>query len=354
LFLLHYFIEYGLFLAKVTTLVVAIIILMSTVVALATRSRRQDDQGHLEIRHLNQEYDDLRADVAERLLPESSRKKAHKQRQKEDKRKQKAEKKAGHSLLNGKPRERVFVIDFNGDINASSVENMRREISALLNVSNKEDEVLVRLESPGGVVHGYGLAASQLERIRKRGLRLTVCVDKVAASGGYMMACIGDRILAAPFAILGSIGVVAQIPNFHRLLKKHDVDVELMTAGEYKRTLTMFGENTDHGREKFQEELEDAHSLFKSFVREHRRSLDLAKVATGEHWFGVHAKELGLVDDILTSDEYLEQRSQEADLYQFSWHTKKRLSERLGLAAEGAAVRLVGRLWQRGERNPLL
>ena len=105
--------------------------------------------------------------------------------------------------------------------------------------------------------------------------------DKVAASGGYMMACIGDRILSAPFAVLGSIGVVAQIPNLHRLLKKHDVDYEVLTAGEYKRTLTVFGENTDKGRQKFQEDLELTHVLFKDFVSRYRPQLDIDQVLGG-------------------------------------------------------------------------
>lgn len=350
--MLQYLVEYGLFLAKVVTLVVAFIVVLGSLVSLLGRQRQQHkDEGQLVIQHLNENFDELRQDVEEQLLPASERKKARKERHKAEKAKRKEEKKA--SPLEKKPRERVFVLDFNGDINASAVENLRREISALLDISDKQDEVVLRLESPGGVVHGYGLAASQLDRIRKQGLRLTICVDMVAASGGYMMACIGDRILAAPFAILGSIGVVAQIPNFHRLLKKHDVDVELMTAGEYKRTLTMFGENTDHGRAKFQEELEDAHDLFKNFVREHRRGLDLAKVATGEHWFGVRAKELGLADEIITSDEYLKQRSRDADLYQFNWEVKPRLAERLGLAAEGVLVRLTDRFLQR-DRTHLL
>lgn len=349
---MHYLIEYGVFLAKVVTLVVAFIVVLSSIISLLGRQRQQHrEDGQLVIQHLNEHFDDLRQDVEEQLLPLSERKKARKERHKAEKAKHKQEKKLAQ--LEKKPRERVFVLDFNGDINASAVENLRREISALLDVSDKQDEVVLRLESPGGVVHGYGLAASQLDRVKKHGLRLTICVDKVAASGGYMMACIGDRILTAPFAILGSIGVVAQIPNFHRLLKRHEVDVELMTAGEFKRTLTMFGENTDHGRAKFQEELEEAHDLFKGFVREHRRSLDMAKVATGEHWFGVRAKELGLADEIITSDEYLKQRSRDAELYQFNWEVKQRLAERLGFAAEGMLARLTDRFLQR-DRSHLL
>lgn len=350
--MLHYLIEYGVFLAQAVTLVVAILVVFSGLLSLLMRQRQsQPDDGHLVIRHLNEEIDDMRKSIDEQLLPEGARKKARKLRNKQEKAKHKADKKAPPSMPGA--RERVFVLDFAGDVQASSVEGLRREISALLSVSDKNDEVVLRLESPGGVVHGYGLAASQLDRIRKQGLRLTICVDKVAASGGYMMACIGDRIITAPFAILGSIGVVAQVPNFHRLLKKHDVDIELMTAGEYKRTLTMFGENTEHGRHKFQEELDDAHGLFKDFVREHRRGLDLDQVATGEHWFGVRARELGLADEVMTSDEYLETRSRNADLYQLNWQIKQRLAERLGFAAEGSVVRLLERFWQRGNKQML-
>lgn len=349
---MQYLVEYGLFLAKAITLVVAILVVVGGLVALVGRQRQQGrDEGQLVIRHLNEEFDELKHDLLDQLLAEDERKPARKARKKEEKEKAKAEKKL--SPLEKKPRDRVFVLDFDGDINASAVENLRREISALLDVASKKDEVVLRLESPGGVVHGYGLAASQLDRIRKQGVRLTICVDKVAASGGYMMACIGDRIIAAPFAILGSIGVVAQIPNFHRLLKKHEVDVELMTAGEYKRTLTLFGENTDKGRAKFQEELDDAHDLFKDFVRDHRRSLDLAEVATGEHWFGVRAKELGLADELMTSDEYLRQRSKDAEIYQLNWEVKLKLAERLGLAAESTVLRLFGRLWQQGNQRLL-
>lgn len=349
---MEYVLEYGFFLLKAATLVIAIIVVAASVIGLLAKPRhQQDDDGQLVIRHLNKDYDELRHNVEMQLLPSHERKKADKSHLKAEKKQQKANKHKQRSPLVEANRERLFVLDFKGDINASAVENLRREISALLSISNKKDEVVVRLESPGGVVHGYGLAASQLDRIRKQGLRLTICVDKVAASGGYMMACIGDRIVSAPFAILGSIGVVAQVPNFHRLLKKNDVDIELVTAGEHKRTLTMFGENTDKGRAKFQQELDEAHVLFKSFVRDHRRNLNLDKVATGEHWFGSQAKELGLVDDIMTSDEYVASRCQEAEVFQFNWQMKKRLVERLGLAAENSVARLLSRLWHQSTRQ---
>jgi serine protease SohB len=234
------------------------------------------------------------------------------------------------------------VIDFHGDLQASQVDHLRTEITAVISNVREQDEVLVRLESPGGLVHGYGLAASQLDRVRRRGISLVVAVDKVAASGGYLMAVVANRILAAPFAVLGSIGVMAQIPNVHRLLKRHDVDVEVLTAGKYKRTLTVLGENTDEGRRKFIEELEDVHRLFKEFVGAHRSELDLEAVATGETWYGQHAVDMKLVDEIATSDEYLMQHSEDADIYEVRWVEHKRAIERLLAHVETSVHRVAG------------
>ncbi len=214
-------------------------------------------------------------------------------------------------------------------------------------MAGKDDEVVVRLESGGGMVHSYGLAASQLARIRDAEIPLTVCVDKVAASGGYMMACIGNKILSAPFAVLGSIGVVAQMPNIHRLLKKNDIDVEVLTAGEHKRTLTFLGENTEQGRAKFLQDLQTTHDLFKDFVGRYRPQLDMPTVATGEVWLGTDALAKQLVDEISTSDQYLVQRSQEARVFQVSYSFKKNLQERIGLAAASTADSVTTRLWQR-------
>lgn len=214
-----------------------------------------------------------------------------------------------------KQRPILFLLDFCGDMRASEVQHLREAITAVLSVATPKDEVVVRLESPGGSVNGYGLAASQLQRIRDRHLSLTVCIDKVAASGGYLMACVANQIVAAPFAILGSIGVVAQLPNFHRFLKKHDVDVELLTAGEFKRTLTVFSENTAAGRKKFQEELEQIHVLFKEYLLKNRPQLDIKRISTGEHWLAMDAKALHLVDVIQTSDDYLMERLDKFNIY---------------------------------------
>ena len=245
----------------------------------------------------------------------------------------KAQKKEQKQDKSGKNNEsgRLFVIDFKGSMDAHEVDRLREEVTAVLCIAEKQDEVLVKIESGGGVVHGYGLAASQLQRLRNAGIHLTVAIDKVAASGGYMMACVANEIVAAPFAIVGSIGVIAQIPNFHKILKKNDVDFEQITAGEYKRTLTIFGENTDKGREKFKEEIEQTHGLFKTFVSEQRPSLDIDTVATGEHWFATQAFDKGLVDKIDTSDDILLSQAKERQIYKVKYRIKKNLSDKLAV-----------------------
>ncbi|EPF6520720.1 protease SohB [Acinetobacter baumannii] len=241
-----------------------------------------------------------------------------------------------------KNNQKIFVLDFKGDIQASAVENLREEITLILATAKAgRDRVVVRLESPGGMVHGYGLAAAQLVRLRDAGFHLTICVDKVAASGGYMMACIANEIISAPFAVVGSIGVVAQVPNFNRLLKEHNVDFELYTAGQYKRTVTMFGENTPEGKAKFEEELQQTHVLFKHFVEKYRPQLNVDKVATGEHWYGQDALDLNLVDKLQTSDEYLLALLPQHDVYVINTRKKATLGEKLGLQAAQMADSLI-------------
>jgi len=349
-----FFVEYGLFLAKVITLIAGVLLLIGGIGALVER-RREHREGHIEVKSLNDHLEDMKTDIEASVVDEALAKQHEKARRKQEKAEAKALKK---TLKQGKepekPRKRVFVLDFDGDIHASAVESLREEVTAVLTIADKDDEVVVRLESPGGLVHAYGLASSQLERIKSRGVRLTICVDRVAASGGYMMACIADHLVAAPFALLGSIGVVAQLPNFHRLLQKHDVDYEVLTAGEYKRTLTVFGENTDKGREKFIEELEDTHDLFKSFVAEYRPQLDLDKVATGEVWFGRRALDEKLIDAIATSDDYLFELCQEHDVFALHYEVKMGLQERLGQLAVNTSDNLLMRWWQRVSNSRLL
>ncbi|MGB5354158.1 MAG: protease SohB, partial [Woeseia sp.] len=248
---------------------------------------------------------------------------------------------------------RTFVIDFKGDLKASAVASLRKEVSAILAVANKDDEVIVKLENYGGVVHEHGLAASQLVRLRDRDISLTVVVDKVAASGGYLMACVANRIIAAPFAILGSIGVIAQLPNFNRMLDSHGVDFEQVTAGDYKRNVTMFGKNTDEDRARLKEQLEDVHTLFKSAVSRYRPDLDLAKVSTGEHWYGTRALELGLADELLTSDELLAAKVAERDLYLVTWKIKQPLQKRLMGSVDSTLEKLDAARWRRGFESRL-
>ncbi len=233
----------------------------------------------------------------------------------------------------------VFVLDFNGDIFASGVKSLREEVSAIAAVAGPDDEVVIRLESPGGAVPHYGLAAAQLQRLKEKKIKVSVCVDRIAASGGYMMACVADKIIAAPFAIIGSIGVVAQVPNLHRLLKKHDVDFEEMTAGEFKRTVSVFGAITEKGRQKFQDQLEETQVLFKDFVKAQRPKLDVDRVATGEYWLASRAAELGLVDQLGTSDDYLIRRAAEAKVYRVSFEAGFSLRERVGRTAAEAIDR---------------
>ncbi|HCH8073086.1 TPA: protease SohB [Acinetobacter baumannii] len=249
---------------------------------------------------------------------------------------------AKEAKIRRKNNQKIFVLDFKGDIQASAVENLREEITLILATAKAgRDRVVVRLESPGGMVHGYGLAAAQLVRLREAGFHLTICVDKVAASGGYMMACIANEIISAPFAVVGSIGVVAQVPNFNRLLKEHNVDFELYTAGQYKRTVTMFGENTPEGKAKFEEELQQTHVLFKHFVEKYRPQLNVDKVATGEHWYGQDALDLNLVDKLQTSDEYLLALLPQHDVYVINTRKKATLGEKLGLQAAQMADSLI-------------
>ncbi len=330
--------EYGLFLAKAITIVVALIVVFGSLFASMARQKKGSD-AEIELTLLNEEFEQMEEALENALVSPVIQKLRAKEKKKQDKQEAKKEKKESKkNKAEEKPdRKRIFVLDFDGDIRASDTEAMRHEISAVLTNATEADEVLLRLESGGGMVHSYGLAASQLQRIRAHNIPLTIAVDKVAASGGYMMACVANKILAAPFSIVGSIGVLAQIPNLHRLLKDNKIDFEQLSAGEYKRTLTMFGENTDKAREKMQSELEETHELFKDFIRDQRPSLDIEKVATGEHWLGSKALELGLVDQLQTSDDYLMQNRKDADLLKIEYKRKRSLQEKLSDLFSGAA-----------------
>ena len=332
---MEYLAQYGLFLAKAVTLVMAFLLLVGSLVSAGSKMRKAEKKGHIEVEKLNDHYREMQEVLQANLMTHEEYKQHLKMLKKLEKEKEQAAKQAANSQQqDSASRKRIFVIDFYGDIRASEVSSLEQIVSAIIPVARPTDEVVVRLESSGGMVHSYGLAASQLLRFRNKNIPLTICVDKVAASGGYMMACVGNKIIAAPFAVIGSIGVLAQIPNFHRLLKKHDIDYELVTAGEYKRTLTIFGENTEKGRAKFTEEIQDTHELFKQFIAEYRPSLDVAAVATGEVWFGKRAKEKLLIDTIQTSEEYLLEQSANIEIFHVEYIEKRSLQEKLGLLAQ--------------------
>lgn len=342
---------YGLFLAKIVTVIVAVGALI--VIVVGSRGRKHTSRGELKLVDLGEQYRETKRQMQLARMCDAEQKICNKEFKKQQQIKQRLKKQQVKSAGSAVSKPWIYVLDFKGSIGAQEVFSLREEISAVLSVATTKDQVLVRLESPGGVVHGYGLAASQLQRLRDAGIRLTVAVDKVAASGGYMMACVADKIISAPFAILGSIGVVAQIPNFNRLLKKNNIDIELHTAGEFKRTLTLFGENTEQGREKFRQELNETHLLFKHFVKEQRPSLDIDKVATGEHWFGLQARDRGLVDAIGTSDDLLIAEIENHEVIAVSYICRKRLMDRFTGSVAESVDRLLLRWWQRGDK-PLL
>lgn len=339
--MIEFLMEYGLFLAKTVTLLIAVILVITVMAATAQARQHHGQKGDIQVTPLNEFYDDLRDAVREGVLDKDTLKAERKRERKAEKLKQKHKHKSKTSEAE---RKRVFVLDFDGDVKASGVEALATEISAVISIARKQDEVVLRLESPGGQVHAYGLAASQLMRLRQAEIPLTVCVDKVAASGGYMMACTANQIVAAPFSILGSIGVIAELPNFHRALKKYDVDYEIYTAGEFKRTVTMLGENTDAGKRKFNEEIEETHGLFKQLVSDQRPSIDIDAIATGEHWYGTQCLERGMIDVVMTSEAYLLAASKDCDLYELAYELPKSMADRLGFAASSAVERSVARV----------
>ena len=334
--MMDFLLNYGLFLAKTVTLVFFIIVVILLIVSASQKNSSADDQ--IEIKNLSKKF----ANLKKLMLASTTSKKEFKQLQKQDKQSSKKE----SSKIQASD-QRVFVINFVGNIKATAVKHLRKEITALLSIATDKDEVVICLENSGGLVHEHGLAASQLQRIRQRGIPLTVAVDKVAASGGYMMACVADRIIAAPFSVLGSIGVIAQMPNFNKLLERHGIEYEQIKAGDLKRTITMFGKNTDQDRAHFTEQMQETHDLFKEFVAENRTELDMKQVATGEHWLGKKALQLKLVDELMTSDDYLLQKSQEATVYEITHRSPKSVGEKLMGNVQSVYEKTLTQWWEK-------
>ena len=333
--------DYGMFLAKAVTIVISIGIVVGLISSAGQKNRKGDKKGSIKVSRINEHIDELRDALRGSVLDKEQLKaieKIEKKKAKDQERKKK--KLIGEEDTKVK---RYFVLNFEGNIAADAVASLREEITALLSMATDSDEVILRLESPGGMVHAYGLASSQLLRIKNKKIPLTICVDKVAASGGYMMACLADKLVAAPFAIIGSIGVLVQVPNFHRVLKKYDVDYEMISAGEYKRTLSHFGEITDKGKDKVQEDVENIHNIFKDWVKTYRPSVEIDSIATGETWVGTQAKDRYMVDEIKTSDECVIEACETSEVYEIEFEIKKSLQVRLASLLEESADRLLNR-----------
>lgn len=319
--------QYLLFLAKTITLSTAILIVVIGILTFSAKQKAMLKSGKLVIENLSDKIKEQLDEVKSTIYEKKQLKLLLKQEAKAEKNK-KSKKSLSHNHESSKPR--LFIIEFDGDIKASAVKDLQHALNAILPIINKkQDEVLIKLESGGGMVHAYGLAASQLDRVKQHGVKLIVAVDKIAASGGYMMACVADTIVAAPFAVIGSIGVVGQLPNFHKLLEKHNIEFEQHTAGEFKRTLTMFGKNDKKARDKFQDELELTHDLFKKYIANRRQDLNIEDVATGEHWYGQVALEKNLVDKISTSDDIILDYYKTHELYELKYEHKKSFTEKM-------------------------
>jgi len=351
--MLAFLAEYGLFLAKSVTVLAVVLIILGAIFS-GSKKNKSSEEGSVKTKSLNKEYKETKDEINDLLLSDDEKKLQAKLDKKANKDQKKNDKKKSKNKDQTESTVRVFVLDFNGDTEGNEVESLRKEVTALLSVANKGDEVFVRVESPGGMVHTYGLAAAQLERIKRAGLRLTISVDKVAASGGYLMACIADHLIAAPFAIVGSIGVLVEITNFNKLLRKHDIDVEVLTAGEYKHTISMIGEITPEAREKTITELAAVHEMFKGFVQQYRPQLNIEQVATGEYWHGSQAIELKMVDELITSDEYLCNKCEtNIDVFEISYMVKESLGDKLGISMSTAVDKVMHSVLKKLNGSPL-
>ena len=344
---MDFLIEYGMFLAKAITIVLSIGIVVGLVASSGQKNKKGEKKGDIRVTQINEHIDELRDTLRASILDKEELKEIEKAKKKktkaETKKKKVTAKKTEDKNQDDSETKRYFVLNFEGNIAADAVESLREEITAILSMATKNDEVILRLESPGGMVHAYGLASSQLLRIKNKKIPLTICVDKVAASGGYMMACLADRLVAAPFAIIGSIGVLVQLPNFHRVFKKYDVDYEIISAGEYKRTLTHFGEITNKGKDKVKDDVENIHQIFKDWVKTYRPSVEIDTIATGETWVGSQAKDKYMVDDIKTSDECVIEACENSEVYEIKFEIKKSLQVKLASLLEESTHRLISR-----------
>lgn len=294
--------SYAIFFLKIIT----IIILLLTTIIICLILITNKDNNYIKIKNINKKYITLKKLFLSKISKKIERKNLIKEE-------------------NLTKTKNLFVLHFNGDINASDINNLKDILSIIILNKTHVDEVLIKLTSNGGIVTNYGLAASQLKRLKNENINLTISIDTIAASGGYMMACVANKIIASHFSIIGSIGVLGIIPNINKILTKNNIEIEYHTSGKYKKTLSIIGENTEIGRKKFIESLENTHFLFKNFVKENRSQINIEEIATGEYWYGVDALKLNLIDKIQTSDEYIIENLNNANIYEI------KLSEKINI-----------------------
>ncbi|KAL7534110.1 hypothetical protein ACHAWF_004724 [Thalassiosira exigua] len=211
----------------------------------------------------------------------------------------------------GTRRKNLFVTRFPGDVTASQLNELREEVTGILRASQPRDEALLILQSGGGTVTGYGLAAAQLQRFKANGMKLTV------------------------------IGVISEIPNAYDRLKKEGIEFQTVTAGKYKRTVTPTKKVTKEDLAKSTEDIQEIFDLFKSFVASQRPQLDIEDVATGDTWFGEDALEKGLCDELAAADDVLLEFADGGyDLYEVAYDPGSERAGRLlaGLPGGGGGL----------------
>ena len=234
-------------------------------------------------------------------------------------------------------KSNLYYLEFEGDIQASEAAKLKQEILVCLQVAKPTDVFLILVESSGGSVSNYGDLYSVMEMIKKRGHTLWVAIDRVAASGGYLISLPADKIFATPFALIGSIGVLSEVPNFGGLLDKYGVKMEEYTAGERKMNISMFRENGEEQKEHHRKKLGKIHELFKAQLVKYRggliekKGVDIGELMEGDFWMGENAFELGLVDELKSSVEILLDEKDHFNILKVNYHNEPKMAGIMGM-----------------------
>jgi protease-4 len=192
---------------------------------------------------------------------------------------------------------RVAIVELEGMI--LDVEDIVRDLK-----SHRENPavkaVVLRVNSPGGVVGPTQEIHQALMRVREAGKPVVVSLGSVAASGGYYAAVAGDRIFANPGTLTGSIGVIMQMANVDNLFKKVGVDYVVVKAGRYKDLGNFSRPMTGDERRVLQTLLDDVHAQFIDAVADGRKldRAEVVKFADGRVFSGVQARDLKMVDEL--------------------------------------------------------